>query len=162
MSLTLWIRKVLCGFARENPATFSTAKGTGRANSKTSSTLCLLGMDSCGHQYDYQWGPLFTKYLKCDARTSTLLPETLDIFLRKQHQFFTLSHFTPESGRFGKPYTEMYIYTCMYIYVYERLLCVCLYRWHGSSLSAKSENQTGGFGKPSVFWYLIKSSSKDT
>jgi len=30
-----------------------------------------------GHKYDNQWGPLLTKYLKCDARASTLLPETV-------------------------------------------------------------------------------------
>jgi len=32
-----------------------------------------------GHQYDYnQRSPFLTKYLKCDACASTLLPETLD------------------------------------------------------------------------------------
>jgi len=30
-----------------------------------------------GHQYDYQWGSLLTKYLNCDVCASTLLPETL-------------------------------------------------------------------------------------
>ena len=30
-----------------------------------------------GHQYDYQWGPILTKNLKCDACASTLLQETV-------------------------------------------------------------------------------------
>jgi len=30
-----------------------------------------------GHQQEYQRGPVLTKYLKCDACASTLLPETL-------------------------------------------------------------------------------------
>jgi len=46
-SLTVRIRKVLCGFVRENPTTFGVTKGSKRANSKPSSILCLLGMDSC-------------------------------------------------------------------------------------------------------------------
>ena len=47
-SLTLRNQKVLCGFARKNPTTFDATKGTKRAKSKTSSILCLLGMDRCG------------------------------------------------------------------------------------------------------------------
>jgi len=41
-------RKVLCPFARKISTTFSTTKGTKRANSKTSSIHGLLGMDRCG------------------------------------------------------------------------------------------------------------------
>jgi len=40
--------KALYGFARKSPAIFGATKGTKRANSKTSSVLCLLGMDRCG------------------------------------------------------------------------------------------------------------------
>jgi len=80
MILNLRIRKARYGFARKSPTTFSATKGTKRANSKTNSSktnsiLCLL--TDVGHRHDYQWGPLLTKNLRCDARASTLLPGTL-------------------------------------------------------------------------------------
>jgi len=70
MFLNLRIRKARYKFARKGSTTFGATKWTKRANSKTNSVLCLLNIDRCGHQYDYQWGPLLTKYLKHDARAS--------------------------------------------------------------------------------------------
>ena len=77
MFLNLQIRRARYRFARRSPITFGATKGTKRANSKTSSVLCLLGIDRCGAPIRLSMRFTSHQILECDVCTSTLLPETL-------------------------------------------------------------------------------------
>ena len=84
-------RKAPYGFARKSPTTFGATKGTKRANSKTSSVLCLLdrcgapiwiSMRSASHHILEMW----CAHINLVARNADVMGFTNALHMRRQYR----------------------------------------------------------------------------